>query len=277
MTSFPSLSQAGTWLAVLAFAICGASCTQVPMPKPKAQRGWWKGDGVSGSPSIVINLSRQRVNYYKGGKLVGVSLISSGREGHNTITGTYHIMEKDIDHRSSIYGAFCDNNRQIVVPDVDNSKDQAPAGTHFIGASMPYFMRITGGYGMHEGYMPGYPASHGCIRLPGEMARIFFRETPVGTPVEITGDASLAAVQTSLIPPPDAVVTSQPQPAKRAAPIPKPPQQVAKAKEKPQPNKQVAQNGPPPKQSSGWLRIGRMTDNSKPVKMPFGTTLYLEQ
>jgi lipoprotein-anchoring transpeptidase ErfK/SrfK len=50
---------------------------------------------------------------------------------------------------------------------------------------MPFFMRITGGVGMHEGYLPGYPASHGCIRMPGKMAAIFFSNVDLGTPVEI--------------------------------------------------------------------------------------------
>ena len=55
----------------------------------------------------------------------------------------------------------------------------------FDGADMPYFMRIVGGTGMHEGYLPGYPASHGCIRMPGPMAEAFFRSVSVGTPVTI--------------------------------------------------------------------------------------------
>ncbi len=55
----------------------------------------------------------------------------------------------------------------------------------FQGAPMPFFMRITGGVGMHEGYLPGYPASHGCIRMPGKMAEIFFTNVDVGTPVAI--------------------------------------------------------------------------------------------
>ena len=50
---------------------------------------------------------------------------------------------------------------------------------------MPYFLRVHGGVGMHAGYLPGYPASHGCIRLPKEMALKFFEDAPVGTPVEI--------------------------------------------------------------------------------------------
>jgi lipoprotein-anchoring transpeptidase ErfK/SrfK len=51
---------------------------------------------------------------------------------------------------------------------------------------MPYFMRVTGGIGMHEGFLPGYAASHGCIRMPGFMAERFFENVSVGTPVTVT-------------------------------------------------------------------------------------------
>ncbi len=148
---------------------------------------------MQGKPKIVINLSTQRLQYYKGGELVGVSPISSGRESNGTVTGTYRIIEKDMDHRSSLFGAYADMEGNLVQEDVDTRTDALPKGAKFIGASMRYFMRIVGGIGMHEGYLPGYPASHGCIRLPTKMAAIFFRETPHGTPVEIIGQGSLAA------------------------------------------------------------------------------------
>ena len=61
-----------------------------------------------------------------------------------------------------------------------------PRGAVYDGARMPFFMRIVGGTGMHEGFLPGYPASHGCIRMPGRMAEIFFNTVSVGTPVTIT-------------------------------------------------------------------------------------------
>ena len=68
---------------------------------------------------------------------------------------------------------------------VEADKDPRPRGTIFRGAAMPYFLRIHGGIGMHAGYLPGYPASHGCIRLPEKMAVQFFKNAAVGTPVEI--------------------------------------------------------------------------------------------
>jgi lipoprotein-anchoring transpeptidase ErfK/SrfK len=99
--------------------------------------------------------------------------------------GSYRIMEKDIDHKSSIYGDYEDFQGNVILQNIDNRKDPRPPGTRFEGAKMYYFMRVYGGVGMHQGYLPGYPASHGCIRLPGHMAEKFYREVHLGTPVEI--------------------------------------------------------------------------------------------
>lgn len=129
---------------------------------------------------------------------MGMAPISSGQEGRGTTNGKFHIIEKDLHHRSSLYGTYIDDTGNTVAGDVDSRVDPRPAGAHFLGANMRYFMRITGGIGMHEGYLPGYPASHGCIRLPTKMAAIFFRETPLGTPVEIVGHGSLAATEAAV-------------------------------------------------------------------------------
>ncbi|HET9379188.1 MAG TPA: L,D-transpeptidase family protein [Chthoniobacterales bacterium] len=138
-----------------------------------------------GRPSIKINIENQRAYFYKGNQIVGVSAVSTGREGYDTPPGEFHVMDKDIDHTSSLYGDYVDPNGQAVVQNVQNNKDPKPRGAVFRGAPMPYFLRIHGGVGMHAGYLPGYPASHGCIRLPEEMAVKFFEDAPVGTPVEI--------------------------------------------------------------------------------------------
>lgn len=176
-----------------------SSCSMlVKFDPPVDTRAWWAGEGVAGKPRIVINLSEQRVRYFKGDQLVGVSPISSGRESHATMNGKFRIMEKDIDHRSSIYGAYMDNEGNMVKEDVDSRRDPVPKNAKFVGAKMRYFMRIFSGIGMHEGYLPGYPASHGCIRLPSKMAAIFFQETPAGTPVEIIGAGSLAASEEAI-------------------------------------------------------------------------------
>ena len=145
----------------------------------------WDGEGVSGAPSLLIKLGHQRAYFYKNGELVGVSTISTGREGFGTPLGNFKILQKDKDHASSLYGDYVDAKGGIIKKDVDRSKDKMPPGAKFDGAKMPFFMRITGGVGMHEGFLPGYPASHGCIRMPRRMAEIFFRNVEVGTPVSI--------------------------------------------------------------------------------------------
>lgn len=146
---------------------------------------YWDGDSLVGSPSVRINLSEQRAYFYKGDKLAGVSLISSGREGRDTVTGSFRVIQKDKDHRSSLFGDYVDSDGTVIQKDVDTGKDPMPAGTHYAGTKMPNFMRIVAGIGMHEGFLPGYPDSHGCIRMPGFMAEAFFRSVSVGTPVSI--------------------------------------------------------------------------------------------
>ncbi len=92
---------------------------------------------------------------------------NSGKPGHDTPTGDYTVSEKDINHHSNLY-------------------ENAP---------MPYYMRLTdGGVGMHAGFLPGYPASHGCIRLPPGMAHDLFQRVEPGTSVQITDDPVSASV-----------------------------------------------------------------------------------
>ena len=153
---------------------------------PQDTVSYWDGDNLGGKPSVKINLSEQRAYFYKSGMLVGVSQLSTGREGLNTPIGHFSIIQKDKDHVSTKYGDFVDASGNVIVPNVDVEKDKKPPGTHFKGAPMPYFMRIVGGVGMHAGYLPGYPASHGCIRMPEFMAENFFRSVSTGTPVTIT-------------------------------------------------------------------------------------------
>jgi hypothetical protein len=153
---------------------------------PRDTVSYWDGDHASGSPSIKISLGEQRAYFYKSGVLVGVSQLSTGREGLNTPTGNYKIIQKDKDHASSLFGDYVDASGQVVKANVDIKKDPKPPGTHFKGTPMPYFMRIVSGTGLHAGYLPGYPASHGCIRMPEFMAEDFFRSVSVGTPVTIT-------------------------------------------------------------------------------------------
>lgn len=146
---------------------------------------YWIGDRMEGAPSVRISLAEQQAYFYKGGHIAGVSHISTGRIGSDTVTGNFHILQKDKDHKSSLYGNYVDADGKLLEASVDITKDPLPQGAHLDGARMPNFMRITNGTGMHEGYLPGYADSHGCIRLPGWMAEWFFDSVTVGTPVSI--------------------------------------------------------------------------------------------
>ena len=149
------------------------------------EEGFWRGNEVSGTPSIVIDLGRQRAFFYKAGTLVGASPISSGREGYRTPTGRFSIIQKERHHLSTLYGDYVDSAGNVVVRNVGVMEDPKPPGTFFRGAPMPYFMRIYAGVGMHAGYLPGVPDSHGCIRLPLRMAQIFYANAPSGTRVAV--------------------------------------------------------------------------------------------
>ncbi len=106
---------------------------------------------------VEISLAQQNMSVIKDGVTVFTTKCSTGREGFTTKPGQYVITDKDRDHRSTIYKC-----------------------------AMPYFMRLNcRDFGMHEGVVPTYPASHGCIRLPGDAARKLFAEIPIGTVVMI--------------------------------------------------------------------------------------------
>jgi len=156
-----------------------------PAGPPQDSVSYWDGDSASGSPSITISLREQRAYFYKSGVLVGVSQLSTGREGLNTPYGHFSIIQKDQNHVSSLFGDYVDAAGNVVKPNVDITKDPKPPGTHFKGTPMPFFMRIVSGTGLHAGYLPGYPASHGCIRMPEFMAENFFKSVSLGTPVTI--------------------------------------------------------------------------------------------
>ena len=148
------------------------------IPKPS---GWWEGDDVPGSPKIVVHLSEQKAYFYKGKHLVGESTVSTGKPGFSTPPGHYHVISKDRDHVSSAFGDYVDAEGNVVKSNIDVRKDPKPKGAHFDGARMPFCMHFNGGYAMHEGYVPPFAASHGCIRLPRGMAEHFFNAAQEGT------------------------------------------------------------------------------------------------
>jgi hypothetical protein len=150
------------------------------------KNSYWDGDGVQGASSIVIDLSDQKASFYKGSKLVGVSAISSGREGYGTPTGSYKITQKNPNHVSNLYGDYVNAQGDVLVKNVTKGKDPVPAGGSFAGSPMPFFMRLgRTAVGLHQGFLPGVPDSHGCIRMPERMVKVFFENAPAGTPVTI--------------------------------------------------------------------------------------------
>jgi hypothetical protein len=125
----------------------------------------WEPSGDSTGPLLlVINLTAQRAVLFRDGVPIAASTISTGGRGRETPLGKFTILEKQVMHRSRTY-------------------DDAP---------MPYMQRLTWkGVSMHAGNLPGYPASHGCIRLPATFARLLYGVTQIGTPVMIVDDEQL--------------------------------------------------------------------------------------
>ena len=114
---------------------------------------------------IVISIKQQRLTLYANGQPFAHSPVSTGVPGHPTPQGVFSVIQKNLHHRSNIYSA----------------------------APMPYMQRITwSGVAMHQGMVPGYPASHGCIRLPREFAQRLWGITRVGARVIIAQDDVVA-------------------------------------------------------------------------------------
>ena len=124
---------------------------------------WHPERSPEGPVAIVVSLPDQRVHVYRNGIRIAVATCSTGKEGHSTPTGVFTILQKDRDHHSSTYN----------------------------DAPMPNMNRLTwSGVALHAGKLPGYPASHGCVRLPLEFSRLLFTVTQIGTPVIIASDHS---------------------------------------------------------------------------------------
>lgn len=139
--------------------------------------------------TVVVSLSQQRA-FLKIRNTDSVYIdtpISSGKRTGSTPTGNFTVLEKDADHRSSIYGDFVHRSSgRVVRSGISLKVDSAPAGTKYLGAPMKFFCRLTwSGVGMHVGILPGYPASHGCIRLPADIAPLIYQKVKIGTPVSI--------------------------------------------------------------------------------------------
>ncbi len=137
---------------------------------------------------IEISLGEQVARIYlRSGMakdLVVETQISTGKSGYETPTGSWTIGEKLVEKKSTIYGTWHAADGTLLA---HGESTRRPAGaSHFVGADMPYWMRITGGIGMHIGEVPGYPASHGCIRVPSAIQPLIYSKVGLGTPVTIT-------------------------------------------------------------------------------------------
>lgn len=191
----------------------GAAALLIALAAPQASAGWlkWKRPKKMTRPErlifrqsgaevdrrldarinpansyVIISLSKQRAYLKVGDETYIDTPVSTGKRAGTTPTGTFSITEKDADHRSSIYGDYVDSRGRVVRSGISTKVDSAPSGTRYVGAPMRYFCRLTSsGVGMHVGILPGYPASHGCIRLPAEIAPLIYEKVRLGTKVTI--------------------------------------------------------------------------------------------
>jgi lipoprotein-anchoring transpeptidase ErfK/SrfK len=135
---------------------------------------------------ITINIAKQMVYVYQGDHLAASSPVTTGKPGHETPTGHFSIIKKDINHKSNLYGYTVDAHGNVVDDNANAGEKSLPAGVVYDSADMPYYMRLRDdGTGMHGGYLPGYPASHGCIRLPHAFAELLYSNVSLGVPVDI--------------------------------------------------------------------------------------------
>src|ERR1700736_3340620 len=138
--------------------------------------------------AVIVNLTEQTVYLLEDGRLAFISPIASGKEGWETPTGSVRVISKDLYHQSGNFGLVSDSHGRVVNPNATPGT-YVPPGCHYMPPPMPYFMELRKYVGMHAGYLPGYPASHGCVRMPRDLAAKFFARVQVGTPVKVIGSA----------------------------------------------------------------------------------------
>ena len=139
-------------------AVATASLTQAAASLTPG-RYLWEDDAALGAVSILISIPDQRAYVYRGETLVAVSSVSTGKDGKETPVGVFNILQKKEMNRSNLYD----------------------------GAPMPFMQRLTwDGIAIHAGRNPGFPASHGCIRVPTEFAKKLYAATQLGVAVEVT-------------------------------------------------------------------------------------------
>jgi hypothetical protein len=164
--------------AALSFAISSAYAQGAKEPLPpttpvealKPGQWVWYADVVPQGPMLLmVSINQQKAYLYRNGVRVAVSTVSTGKKGHETPTGVFTILQKNKDHKSNLYK--------------DSRNQPSP---------MPYMQRLTwDGIALHSGNLPGYPASHGCVRMPDGFSRRLFGETELGmTCLLYTSDAA---------------------------------------------------------------------------------------
>ena len=153
---------------------------------PQDTVSYWDGDNLGGKPSIKISLSEQTAYFYKSGMLVGISQLSTGREGLNTPAGQYSIIQKDIKPCLEQIRRLRRYQRQGDHAERRRRKRQKAAGNAFQRRANALFHAHRRRRRDARWLLPGYPASHGCIRMPEFMAENFFKSVDTGTPVTIT-------------------------------------------------------------------------------------------
>lgn len=150
---------AAAWTSPLLHGLAGVVVKEIHELQP-GEFTWHPERSPSGPVAVVVSIPDQRVHVYRNGIRIAVSTCSTGKHGHDTPVGVFTVLQKDRHHRSSTYG----------------------------GAPMPNMNRLSwDGIALHAGELPGYPASHGCVRLPMEFSTRLFEITHVGTPVIIAG------------------------------------------------------------------------------------------
>lgn len=146
--------------------------------------------------AVEISLSEQRGLLLVDGAIAMDFPVATGKRSHPTPTGTFSIRAKQKDYSSNLYGRIVDAAGTVLVENADARTDVPPEGASFQGSKMPYWMRLTDtGVGMHVGYVPGRPASHGCIRLKRDVAIQLFEMLKIGTPVTIAEQAPALSPQ----------------------------------------------------------------------------------
>ena len=188
--------------ALILFASLIAGCAYhkgvVAVPPRPIMIGAINASAMRSETRVIINLSEQRAYLIEGGTVSLISPIASGKPGWSTPTGNFSIISKDIDHRSGSFGSVIDGSGRIATANATPGT-YVPPGFHYRPAPMPYYMEFSQAIGMHAGYLPGYPASHGCVRMPRDLATRFFERVNIRTPVTVAARTqNLASVRKAI-------------------------------------------------------------------------------